>query len=283
MNKTTEPAALAGIEPVAWQCNAKRRITTEYVYDKRSAKAAEELWNVTPLYSAATVEQLVRERNGWIDSAREFSNGLEYYRDQLDACARHIGLPCFTADDGGIHEEPLRAKVAEEVGRLVQERDKYKDSVEHYGDLYAKLAAMTQECDKLKDRIIKLEDEEVVSFADFAASQAREHQMREMWQKVEAEYFSRLKEQDDLTANFEAEKEMYGWNFHKGLRGGLVEFHIYMTKIAKALSLPQDDTALNQWGAKLLREMADEYRDVHELDVIPLVDLRRKADELEGK
>ena len=79
------------------------------------------------------------------------------------------------------------------------------------------------------DYRMKCDAETKALYGQLAASQAREQQLREAWAKVEEEYFSRLKEQDDITANFEAEKDMYGWNFHKGLRGGLVEFHIYMT------------------------------------------------------
>ena len=129
MNKTTEPAALAGIEPVAvYEADTDHK---QFLQDSEMAKGwrwyRKDFARGAQLYSAATVERLMQERNGWIDSAREFSNGLEYYRDQLDACARHIGLPCFTADDGGVHEEPLRAKVAEEVGRLVQERDDLRE------------------------------------------------------------------------------------------------------------------------------------------------------------
>ena len=124
MNKTTEPAALAGIETVA-TLHDDGYFTWHGPHTMENCHAGWEM----KVCDAATVERLVQERDGWIDSAREFSDGLEYYRDQLDACARHIGLPCFTADDGGVHEEPLRAKVAEEVQRLVQERDQMEDGV----------------------------------------------------------------------------------------------------------------------------------------------------------
>jgi hypothetical protein len=45
-----------------------------------------------------------------------------------------------------------------------------------------------------------------------------------------------------------------------------------------ALHAPQDDTALRQWGAKLLRNMADECHYDRDGEM-----LRRKADELENK
>ena len=126
----------------------------------------------------AELVAMTQERDGWISSAKEFSNGMEYYRGQLDACARHIGLPCFTADDGGVHPEPLRAKVAECVGELQ---------------------------------------------AQLAASQALEAQLREALEKV------------------------------------LAQPAVALRTATKALALPQDDTALREWGAKLLEEMADEH------------------------
>lgn len=49
--------------------------------------------------------------------------------------------------------------------------------------------------------------------------------------------------------------------------------------ISEALTLPQDDTALRQWGAKLLREMAQMVWGAND----PGYFLKRKADELEGK
>lgn len=206
MNKTTEPAALAGIEPI------------DYVYRGldgliyRTIPQDVLVVETIPRYSAATVERLVQER------------------DELNVLKEHA----FTL-----------------------------------------LERMTQDKDYAWQNTRTIDKSRMETEAKLTASQAYAQQLREMWQKVEAEYFSRLKEQDDLTATFEAEKDMYGWNFHKGLCGGLVEFHIYMTKIAKALSLPQDDTALKAWGAKLLREIADGCR-----DGIDRAWITSKADEL---
>ena len=49
----------------------------------------------------------------------------------------------------------------------------------------------------------------------------------------------------------------------------------------EALALPQDDTALRQWGAKLLGDAADRLGK-GETPILPF-ELRRMADELEGK
>ena len=168
MSKTTEPAALAGIEQQFAEWMRQEMPAGTVIGDPD--------WWVPRILKAATVEQLVRERDGWIDSAKHFSNGLEYYRGQLDACARHIGLPCFTADDGGVHEEPLRAKVAEEVGRLVQARDYIKGrSVSWERDtviLSNKLAAMTKKADGFFDAL-------QLAAKINAEGQAREQQLRE--------------------------------------------------------------------------------------------------------
>jgi hypothetical protein len=112
--------------------------------------------------------------------------------------------------------------------------------------LRAKVEELTQERDEANERSFRASEAHVVTMQLLQESQAREQQLRDLWIRVEAEYFSRLKEQDETAANFEAEKDMYGWNFHKGLRGGLVEFHIYMTKIARALTTTSDNTALDR-------------------------------------
>ena len=118
-------------------------------------------------------------------------------------------------------------------------------------ELREQLAAMTQERDELKDRIIKLEDEEVVSFTDFAASQAREQQLREGLTKAAIAWSSNGR-YDFLLVN------------------GVLE------------STSTDDTALRQWGAKLLREMAEICDRGADWELYGMI-LRRKADELEGK
>jgi hypothetical protein len=51
-----------------------------------------------------------------------------YYVGLIEKAARHIGLPMFTADDNGVHPEPLNAKLPECVEQLVAERD----SSQHY-------------------------------------------------------------------------------------------------------------------------------------------------------
>ncbi len=51
----------------------------------------------------------------------------------------------------------------------------------------------------------------------------------------------------------------------------------YWSQMNEVLSIPCDDTALRQWGAKLLREMSGK------VDMLSCEDLLRKAEELEEK
>jgi hypothetical protein len=67
----------------------------------------------------ARIAELERERDAWKESANEFCNNQMYYIELIDKAARSIGLPMFTADDSGVHPEPLRAKLPECVEQLV--------------------------------------------------------------------------------------------------------------------------------------------------------------------
>jgi hypothetical protein len=60
-----------------------------------------------------TLEQAIAERDAWIESAAHFSRGEEYYRGLLDQIAGTLGPEAYTADDGSIHDSPVRAKLPE--------------------------------------------------------------------------------------------------------------------------------------------------------------------------
>lgn len=71
-------------------------------------------------YSAAldlptpeTIEEAVRQRNAWIDSAAMFHRNAEYYRDLLDEIGAMLGPDAYTSDDGSIQDSVLRAKLPE--------------------------------------------------------------------------------------------------------------------------------------------------------------------------
>lgn len=113
-------------------------------------------------------------------------------------------------------------------------------------DLQEQLAAVQAEITRLGGVCSDYRKTQETMFGDLAASQAREQQLREVLLYL-------------------------GKEISEG-QGVCIE------TVVEALFSPQDDTALRQWGAKLLREMVDQV-------VLGFGDyLRRKADELiEGK
>lgn len=68
-------------------------------------------------------DELRHQLAGMTDSAKHYSNGMEYYRGLIDEAAKSIGIAMYTADDQGVHPDPLRAKLPECVAELVQQRD----------------------------------------------------------------------------------------------------------------------------------------------------------------
>lgn len=68
-------------------------------------------------------DELQHQLAGMTDSAKHFSNGMEYYRGLIGEAAKSIGIAMYTADDQGVHPDPLYAKLPECVAELVQQRD----------------------------------------------------------------------------------------------------------------------------------------------------------------
>ena len=58
-----------------------------------------------------TLEEAIRERDNWIDSAAMFHRNEEYYRGLLDEIGHAIGEECLIADDGSRPGGILRAKL----------------------------------------------------------------------------------------------------------------------------------------------------------------------------
>lgn len=85
-NKTTEPAALAGIEPVAWYIAAATDNTPyqSYAHISWGSKPDDNI-HTEPLYSAATVERLVQERDDCREAIQVLSSTLNQKQDQLAA------------------------------------------------------------------------------------------------------------------------------------------------------------------------------------------------------
>lgn len=55
---------------------------------------------------------------GWTESAKQFAGGMELYRGLLDECAKHLGPAAYTADDGKIHDSPIRLNIPALVADL---------------------------------------------------------------------------------------------------------------------------------------------------------------------
>ena len=67
----------------------------------------------------ALAEEFARLLGNWIDTAAQAYRDIDYYRGLLDQCGEAIGVEAYTADDGMVHLEPLRAKIPELVRKLV--------------------------------------------------------------------------------------------------------------------------------------------------------------------
>jgi hypothetical protein len=78
--------------------------------------------NVTPITEdiIGELEELTRSRDGWERAALQYSQGQEYYIGLLDQIANLLGPEAFTADDGGLHNSPIRAKLPEMIAKLVR-------------------------------------------------------------------------------------------------------------------------------------------------------------------
>lgn len=75
-------------------------------------------------------DELQHQLAGITDSAKHFSDGMKYYRGLIDEAAKSIGIAMYTADDQGVHPDPLRAKLPECVAELVQQRDELLTALE---------------------------------------------------------------------------------------------------------------------------------------------------------
>lgn len=69
-----------------------------------------------------TVEQAIAERNGWADSAAQFSRNEDYYRGLVVKIGEMIGDAAFTDDAGQLHDTVLCAKVPELVAEMIAKR-----------------------------------------------------------------------------------------------------------------------------------------------------------------
>ena len=115
----------------------------------------------------------------------------------------------------------------EQVVKQAAENDKLKETIAQQAEQIAGLVATNA----------TLDVEWKKTTADKFAEQAEAIRVSvELMQEVESKYFALLKEKDTESDQFKAGGDMYGWNFHQGMRSGAVNMHIYMTKLIKHLA-----------------------------------------------
>jgi hypothetical protein len=71
----------------------------------------------------AAVENARAGTRRWVETAEQYARNEAYYRDLCRQIGEAIGPAAYTADDGGVHDSVLNAKLPELVVALVQERD----------------------------------------------------------------------------------------------------------------------------------------------------------------
>ena len=60
-------------------------------------------------------EVVARSIAAWMTTAAQAQRNCDFYRGLLDECAKHIGAPAYTADDGTVMDSPVRLKIPELV------------------------------------------------------------------------------------------------------------------------------------------------------------------------
>ncbi len=64
-------------------------------------------------------EQLIQERDNWVETAKQYARNQEYYRGLLVQIGKMFGKKAYISDDGSIQEDVLCAKVPELVKELI--------------------------------------------------------------------------------------------------------------------------------------------------------------------
>ena len=60
-----------------------------------------------------------RERDAWIETARQHARNENYYRSLVRQIGEMLGPDAYTSDDGSVQQDVLCAKVPELVARLI--------------------------------------------------------------------------------------------------------------------------------------------------------------------
>lgn len=76
-------------------------------------------WAEENLPTPKTLEQAIRERNGWCESAAAHLRNEEYYRGLVTKIGEMLGPEAYISDDGSVQQDVLCAKVPDLVAKLV--------------------------------------------------------------------------------------------------------------------------------------------------------------------
>lgn len=89
--------------------------------DGKKRGIAEALWKAADNLPVPTnLASAHRERDAWADTAAFHARNEDYYRGLVDQIAAHVGPEVYVQDDGGVVDEPLRAKVPELVKKMAR-------------------------------------------------------------------------------------------------------------------------------------------------------------------
>lgn len=67
----------------------------------------------------AVVDQVAGCIAYWMETGAQHARNEAFYRDLLDEVAKHLGPEVFVSDDGSVMEDPVRLKIPDMVGRLI--------------------------------------------------------------------------------------------------------------------------------------------------------------------
>lgn len=100
------------------------------IHPKTPTEIAAQLWclpqhahkEMDPDFCASIRDVLTasqRQTDAWYDTAAQHCRNEFYYRGLVEQIGRLIGVDAFTADDGGVHDSVLCAKVPALVAKLL--------------------------------------------------------------------------------------------------------------------------------------------------------------------
>lgn len=72
---------------------------------------------------------------GWMETARHYAKGSEYYQSLLDQIGQMFGSAAYTSDDGSVQDSILRAKVPELVAARISALEAENEKLRERGAL----------------------------------------------------------------------------------------------------------------------------------------------------